>query len=90
MIVGDGARVAEELAAWVDETGIDGFNLTRTVVPESVEDFVEFVVPALQERGRYKTEYGPRSLRHRLFGEGDRLPARHIGASFRSGAAAGR
>jgi hypothetical protein len=50
-----------------------------------VEDFVEFVVPALQERGRYKTEYGPGSLRNRLFGEGDRLPSRHVGASFRGG-----
>ncbi len=84
LIVGDGARVAEELAAWVEEGDVDGFNLTRTVVPESVEDFVEFVVPALQERGLYKTEYGPGSLRNRLFDEGDRLPTRHIGASFRS------
>jgi FMN-dependent oxidoreductase (nitrilotriacetate monooxygenase family) len=90
LIVGDGATVAAELAAWVEEGGVDGFNLTRTVMPESVEDFVEFVVPALQERGLYKTEYGPGSLRSRLFGQGDRLPARHIGASFRGGARADR
>lgn len=82
-IVGDGNQVADELQSWVDETGIDGFNITRTVVPESFEDVVDFVVPELQNRGRYKTAYAEGSLRHKLFGQGDRLPARHAGAQFR-------
>jgi alkanesulfonate monooxygenase SsuD/methylene tetrahydromethanopterin reductase-like flavin-dependent oxidoreductase (luciferase family) len=30
---------------WIDETGLDGFNLTRTVTPESFEDFIDLVVP---------------------------------------------
>ena len=79
-IVGDGGQVADELGSWVEEGEIDGFNLTRTVVPESYEDFVDFVVPALQDRGLYKTEYAEGSLRNKLFGEGDRLPGRHVGA----------
>ncbi len=82
-IVGDPGQVADELVSWIDETGIDGFNLSRTVVPESYADFVELVVPALQERGRYKTAYGEGSLRQKLFGAGDRLPARHAAAAFR-------
>jgi long-chain alkane monooxygenase len=80
-IVGDPDEVAEELISWVDETGIDGFNLTRTVVPESFTDFVDLIVPALQSRGAYKTAYGEGSLRNKLFGHGDRLPARHHAAS---------
>ncbi len=83
VIVGDGARVAEQLIAWVEEGGVDGFNLTRTVVPESYEDFVDLVVPELQARGAYKTAYGEGSLRNRLFGQGNRLPARHYGSRFR-------
>jgi len=71
-IVGDASQVADTLASWVDETGVDGFNLSRTVVPESYEDFVDLVVPALQDRGRYKTAYAEGSLRHKLFAEGDR------------------
>ena len=47
-IVGSPARVADELQAWVDEADVDGFNLSRTVVPECVEDFVDLVVPELQ------------------------------------------
>ena len=83
VVVGDATEVAEELSSWMDEGEIDGFNLTRTVVPESFEDFIDIVVPALQERGLYKTAYEQGSLRRKLFGEGDRLPARHTGASFR-------
>ena len=86
-IVGSAAQVADELQGWIEETGIDGFNLSRTVVPESYEDFIDLVVPELQSRGLYKTAYGDGSLRNRLFGEGDCLPARHAGAGFRRGAA---
>lgn len=82
-IVGDPQQVADELQSWIAETGVDGFNLSRTVVPESYEDFVDLVIPELQDRGVYKTAYGEGTLRHRLFGAGDRLPARHAAASFR-------
>ncbi|NML18862.1 LLM class flavin-dependent oxidoreductase [Azohydromonas caseinilytica] len=82
-VVGDASQVADELQSWVEDTGIDGFNLTRTVVPESFEDFVDIVVPELQHRGLHKSAYAPGTLRHKLFGEGDRLPARHAAAAFR-------
>jgi len=90
-IVGDPQQVADELQSWMDETGIDGFNLTRTVVPESYEDFVDLVVPELQSRGLYKTAYADGTLRSRLFGVGDLLPERHAAQAFRrlSGAAGG-
>lgn len=84
-IVGTADQVADELQKWVDEADVDGFNLSRTVVPESYEDFVDLVVPELQNRGIYRTAYEAGTLRHKLFGEGDTLPARHAGASFRVG-----
>ncbi|MGV1759699.1 LLM class flavin-dependent oxidoreductase [Rhizobium sp. A22-96] len=83
VVVGDATTVADELASWVDEGEIDGFNLTRTVMPESFEDFIDIVVPALQDRGIYKTAYAEGALRRKLFNEGDRLPDRHAGASYR-------
>jgi FMN-dependent oxidoreductase (nitrilotriacetate monooxygenase family) len=82
-IVGDAATVADELQGWIDDTGIDGFNLSRIVAPETHADFVDFVVPELQNRGRYKTEYPEGSLRRKLFDEADRLPARHAANAFR-------
>lgn len=83
-IVGAGSEVADELASWIEDGEIDGFNLTRTVVPESYEDFVDHVVPALQDRGIYKTAYREGSLRQKIFANGDRLPERHHANSFRT------
>ncbi|WP_263973126.1 LLM class flavin-dependent oxidoreductase [Rhizobium phaseoli] len=83
-IVGNGSQVADELASWIEEGEIDGFNLARTVVPESYEDFVEHVVPAVQDRGIYKTTYQEGSLRQKIFRDGDKVPDRHHAASYRA------
>lgn len=82
-VVGDAQAVADELESWVNETDIDGFNLSRTVTPESYADFIELVIPELQNRGSYKTAYAQGSLRHKLFGAGDRLSERHAAATYR-------
>ena len=83
LIIGSGAAVAEQLIQWLDETGIDGFNLTRTVAPESHQDFIRYVIPELQQRGRYKTSYSEGSLRQKLFQQGDHLAANHPVQQFR-------
>jgi hypothetical protein len=66
----------------VDETDVDGFNLAYAITPGSFEDIVEFVIPELQARGAYPTDYAPGSFRNKLHGRGDRLPEEHRGASF--------
>ena len=81
-IVGDPQQVADALQQWMDVTDIDGFNLARTVTPESYADFIDLVVPELQNRGVYKTAYAPGTLRRKLFGT-DRLPDAHPGAQRR-------
>ncbi len=83
LIVGDPSQVADQLLKWVDETGIDGFNLTRIVNPQSYIDFIDWVVPELQQRGRYKTAYTPGTFREKLFGQAARLPVTHPAAQFR-------
>lgn len=89
-LVGDPVQVADELLGWINEAGLDGFNLTRTVEPESYADFIELIVPELQNRGAYKTAYADGTLREKLFDAGRaRLPARHVGASFRQATATG-
>ena len=83
-IVGSPQSVADELQRWVAETGIDGFNLAYTVMPECIEDFVDLVIPVLQERGAYKTSYSDGAFRHKLFNKGARLDTPHPGAGYRS------
>jgi FMN-dependent oxidoreductase (nitrilotriacetate monooxygenase family) len=82
-IVGSVEGVAEELIAWMDQADVDGFNLSRTVTPECLEDVVRLLVPALQERGRYKRGYQPGTYREKLFGAGPLLAAPHPAAGFR-------
>lgn len=84
-VIGSPEQVADELESWIAETGLDGFNLTRIVTPESYEDFIDLVIPELQRRGSYKTAYEQGTLREKLFPEGEaRLPKRHAGARFRA------
>ncbi|MDE1992031.1 MAG: LLM class flavin-dependent oxidoreductase, partial [Rhizobiaceae bacterium] len=83
-MVGSPEQIADRLQAWTEEGGIDGFNLARTVAPESLRDFVDLVIPVLQERGLFKADYAEGTLRQKMFGgEDGRLPARHPAAAFR-------
>ena len=83
-IIGSPQQVADQMEAWIRDSDIDGFNLTRTVAPESFEDFVNLVIPELQARGSYKLDYEDGTLREKLFDTGQAtLPARHPAAGFR-------
>jgi FMN-dependent oxidoreductase (nitrilotriacetate monooxygenase family) len=82
LVVGDPGQVADTMQRWVEEGGIDGFNVARLVMPESLESFIELVIPELQSRGVYKTAYAPGTLREKLGGAA-RLPASHPAALSR-------
>ena len=85
-IVGSASEIADQLEEWVEETDVDGFNLAYAITPGTFEDVVNWVVPELQKRGSYPTEYETGTLRHKLHGRGDRLPDEHRGANYRIGA----
>jgi len=82
-LVGSPKQVADELESWISETGLDGFNLTRIVTPESYVDFIHLVIPELQRRGSYKTAYDTGTLREKLFHGAAQLPDQHTGAAYR-------
>lgn len=86
-IVGGASAIADQLQEWVEETDVDGFNLAYAITPGTFEDIVEFVVPELRSRGAYPESYVDGTLRHKLHGNGDRLPSDHTGAAFRVAAA---
>jgi alkanesulfonate monooxygenase SsuD/methylene tetrahydromethanopterin reductase-like flavin-dependent oxidoreductase (luciferase family) len=86
LLLGSPEQVADELESWIEATGLDGFNLARTVTPESYADFIDLVIPVLQARGSYKTAYAPGTLREKLFAQGARLPAEHTGSSYQHSA----
>jgi long-chain alkane monooxygenase len=83
-VAGNPQQVADKIEEWVDAFGIDGFLLGQHVTPGTVADFVEWVVPELQRRGRYRTEYSESTLRERFLGAGaPTLPSTHPGAAYR-------
>jgi long-chain alkane monooxygenase len=81
-IVGTPEQIADELAQWQD-AGVDGVNLVSAGGPGPYEEFVDHVAPVLRERGLMQREYAEGTLRHKLFGHGDRLPERHPVARYR-------
>ena len=84
LAIGSASQVADEMQSWIEETGIDGFNLGYALAHESYTDFVDLVVPELQRRGVYKKAYSEGTLREKLFGAGRaRLPAVHPAARAR-------
>jgi alkanesulfonate monooxygenase len=83
VLIGSGSEIAEHLQGWVEETGIDGFNLAYTLTPGTFRDVADFVVPELQARGLFKHDYAPGTFREKLFGRGPRLPGNHPAAALR-------
>jgi FMN-dependent oxidoreductase (nitrilotriacetate monooxygenase family) len=65
-IVGTPVQVANQLEDIFDEVGGDGFMLITHYVPGCLEEFVEMVVPILQQRGRFRTDYEGTTLREHL------------------------
>jgi FMN-dependent oxidoreductase (nitrilotriacetate monooxygenase family) len=56
-------QVADAVQQWYDEGAADGFNIMAPVLPSGLELFVDHVVPILQRRGIFRTEYTGRTLR---------------------------
>jgi FMN-dependent oxidoreductase (nitrilotriacetate monooxygenase family) len=65
-LIGSPEQVADQMETIWRETGCHGFNVTPHVMPSSVEDFVDQVVPILQKRGVYRTEYEGKTFRENL------------------------
>jgi len=62
-IVGTPEQVADQLEAYYQRAGGDGFMLTMPYTPGAIEEFVALVIPALQKRGLMRTEYRGETLR---------------------------
>ncbi|OAK56438.1 NtaA/DmoA family FMN-dependent monooxygenase [Rhodococcoides kyotonense] len=63
---GTPGQVADELTRWVREGATDGFNISPYIVPGGLDEIVDWLVPELQERGAYRTEYTSTTLRGHL------------------------
>ncbi len=65
-LVGTAGEIADTMQAWLETGAADGFNIMFPTVPAGLDDFVELVVPALQRRGIFRTQYAGTTLREHL------------------------
>jgi FMN-dependent oxidoreductase (nitrilotriacetate monooxygenase family) len=65
-IVGGPKEIADRMEQWFAERACDGYVVGGTHMPGTFEDFVRLVVPELQRRGVFQTEYAGATLRENL------------------------
>jgi len=66
MIHGTAVEIVDSLEHWYRTGAADGFNIMPQILPSGLVDFVEYVVPELQRRGLFRTQYEGSTLRENL------------------------
>jgi alkanesulfonate monooxygenase SsuD/methylene tetrahydromethanopterin reductase-like flavin-dependent oxidoreductase (luciferase family) len=71
-LYGTPEQVADRMEQWLEQAGIDGFNLLPCPPSGGIDDICDLLVPELQRRGLFRRAYDPaeRTLRERYFGAG--------------------
>jgi alkanesulfonate monooxygenase len=64
--VGSAKQIADVMEHWFTHEAADGFNYVPAALPGGIRDFVDLIVPELQRRGLFRTEYEGVTLRENL------------------------
>lgn len=64
--IGTPVDIADQIQDWFERGAADGFNLIPPLLPSSLSEFVDLVVPELQRRGLFRTDYAGTTLRDHL------------------------
>jgi len=65
-LMGTPEMIADEMEEWLTTEASDGFTIQFPYVPEGIDDFVDRVIPVLQKRGLFRTEYEGKTLRENM------------------------
>ncbi|MFN6066785.1 MAG: LLM class flavin-dependent oxidoreductase, partial [Pseudanabaena sp.] len=65
-LVGTPKQIADRIEEWFVNDAADGFNIMPPYLPTGLDEFVDSVIPILQERGLFRTEYEGKTLRENL------------------------
>jgi FMN-dependent oxidoreductase (nitrilotriacetate monooxygenase family) len=66
VLIGSYEQIADDMQAWFENGAADGFNICPSHLPGGLDDFAALVVPELQRRGLFRTEYEGTTLRQNL------------------------
>jgi alkanesulfonate monooxygenase len=65
-VIGSPAQIVDQMEEWFVNRGVDGFLIQPSHLPGGLRDFISLVIPELQERGLFRTEYEGPTLRDQL------------------------
>ena len=65
-VVGTAEHIADQMEEWLTTDAADGFIIQASYLPGGFDDFVTLVIPELQRRGLFRSEYTGRTLRDHL------------------------
>ena len=66
VVIGTPGDIADALEQWFTAGAADGFNILPLTFPRGLEELVDFVIPELQRRGLFRSEYEGHTLRENL------------------------
>jgi alkanesulfonate monooxygenase len=66
VVLGTPVDIADQIQDWFERDAADGFNLIPPLMPSSLTEFVDLVVPELQRRGIFRRDYEGTTLRDHL------------------------
>ena len=66
VVIGTPSDIADALEQWFTAGAADGFNILPLTFPRGLEELVDFVIPELQRRGLFRSEYEGHTLRENL------------------------
>jgi alkanesulfonate monooxygenase SsuD/methylene tetrahydromethanopterin reductase-like flavin-dependent oxidoreductase (luciferase family) len=65
-LIGSPVEIADDMEKWFVNFGVDGFLVHPAYLPGGLNDFVDLVIPELQNRGLFRTEYEGATLRENM------------------------
>ena len=66
VLIGTPQSIADEMQHWMEAGAADGFNICPPALPIGLDEFAAMVIPELQRRGLFRTEYEAHTLRENL------------------------
>jgi N-acetyl-S-(2-succino)cysteine monooxygenase len=65
-VKGTAAQIVDQMEDWFINHGVDGFLIQPSHLPGGLADFIALVIPELQQRGLFRTDYEGTTLRDHL------------------------
>ncbi len=78
VVIGTPAQIADAMEDWLLRDAADGFNVLPAIMPRGLMDFVDLVVPELQRRGLFRTQYEGVTMRENLGLRPPQPPSRRV------------